>query len=371
MFLDDFMSWTRYAISVGWIFCIFRIPYEQTDSTNRHGTLSLVRNNPNPKIAKKSTYTKIPRRRRDVVQTIPTVILTPQSPLSLQIWQNVCSCQSERQVFRCEVDSVAAVEDVAPSVECRTSTTLTQARFPGAARDFFLPESTFQCRLSYGVCTSPCANTCINICAHVKDPVVVVRVWWFMETLTHPACTVGWVAQLRRSWLSPGYATRISHGRNPIGTIQLWKVLKKKKTTQIRACSTFQFIVLISLSYLLHLLFILQLYCPIGISPMGNLACFPGESQLRQSRATHPMRMLGVLVFPKSTELLTRTTGSLTCTQMLMHAISHRGVRTHVRESALKVDFARKIRCRTGELTLHQRMPVRRSTNWSSYIPSL
>ena len=43
-----------------------------------------------------------------------------------------------------------------------------------------------------------------HICAHVKDPVVHVRVWWIMETLKHSACTVGWVARLCRSWLSPG-----------------------------------------------------------------------------------------------------------------------------------------------------------------------
>ena len=42
-----------------------------------------------------------------------------------------------------------------------------------------------------------------------------------METLKHPACTLGWVARLCRSWLSPGKATRISHGRNPIWRIQL------------------------------------------------------------------------------------------------------------------------------------------------------
>ena len=70
----------------------------------------------------------------------------------------------------------------------------------------------------------PCAIACINICAHVKDPEVHVRVWWIMETLKHPACTVGWVAPLCRTWLSPRKATRISHGRNPIGTIQLQKV---------------------------------------------------------------------------------------------------------------------------------------------------
>ena len=92
-----------------------------------------------------------------------------------------------------------------------------QVRFLGAARDFS-PRVNFQCRLSYGVCTPLCAIACIYICAHIKDPVVHVRGWWIMESLKCPACTVGWVAQLCRSWLSLGKATRISHGRNPIGT---------------------------------------------------------------------------------------------------------------------------------------------------------
>ena len=43
----------------------------------------------------------------------------------------------------------------------------------------------FQCRISYGVFTLPCAIACIHICAHVKDPVVHVRVRWLMETHTH------------------------------------------------------------------------------------------------------------------------------------------------------------------------------------------
>ena len=53
-----------------------------------------------------------------------------------------------------------------------------------------------------------------------------------METLKHPACTVGWVARLCRTQLVfPGKATRISHGRNPNGTMQLFK---KKKTRRRR-----------------------------------------------------------------------------------------------------------------------------------------
>ena len=67
--------------------------------------------------------------------------------------------------------------------------------------------------------TPPCAIACINIRA--QDPVVHVRVRWIVETLKHQACTAGWVARLCRSCLSPGKPTRISHGRNPIRTIQL------------------------------------------------------------------------------------------------------------------------------------------------------
>ena len=35
-------------------------------------------------------------------------------------------------------------------------------------------------------------------------------------------------------------------------------------------------------------LFVFHLCCPNGISPMGNSSCFPGKSQLQQSRATQP-----------------------------------------------------------------------------------
>ena len=41
-----------------------------------------------------------------------------------------------------------------------------------------------------------------------------------MKTLKHPACTVGWVARLRRSWLFPAKSTRITLARNPNQTIQ-------------------------------------------------------------------------------------------------------------------------------------------------------
>ena len=110
--------------------------------------------------------------------------------------------------------------DVVHLVERRTGSPLTQVQFPGAARDFLSPDSTCSAD-SLSVLKPTCAIACINICAHVKDPAVRVRVRWIMETLKHPAYTVGWIARLCRSCLSPAKATRISHGRNNNGTIQL------------------------------------------------------------------------------------------------------------------------------------------------------
>ena len=106
--------------------------------------------------------------------------------------------------------------DVAQLVEHRTGTLPTQVRFPWAARDFSR-RVNFQCRLSQGVRTLPCAIACISICVHVKDPVVHARVRWIMETLKHLACTVGWVARLCRSWLCPEKETRISQDKIPLG----------------------------------------------------------------------------------------------------------------------------------------------------------
>ena len=68
-----------------------------------------------------------------------------------------------------------------------------------------LPESTFSSgSLSYDACVPPGSIACINICAHVEDPVVQVRGRWIIETLKQPAHTVGWVARLCSSRLSPG-----------------------------------------------------------------------------------------------------------------------------------------------------------------------
>ena len=80
-------------------------------------------------------------------------------------------------------------------VEHRIDSPLTQIRFPGAARDFS-PKVTFQCRLSNGVRTPPCAIACIYTCAHVIDSVIQVRIRWIIEPLKHPACIVGWAERL-------------------------------------------------------------------------------------------------------------------------------------------------------------------------------
>ena len=106
---------------------------------------------------------------------------------------------------------------------------------------------------------------------------------------------------------------------------------------------------------LLLLFYFLQLYCPNGIFPMRNLGCFPwGKPAATES---HCPTYCACWVFSVSIihQTLTWTTGSLTRAQVLMHAIAHGGVQTHIRESALKVGAGRKIPCRFGESYLHQR----------------
>ena len=94
---------------------------------------------------------------------------------------------------------------------------------------------------------------------------------------------------------------------------------------------------------------------PMEFLPWKIRVAFPRESQLRQSRATQPTVHVGCFCVSIIHRTRTWTTGSLTCAQMLMHAMARGGVRTHVRESALKVDSGRKIPCRTGESNLRQR----------------
>ena len=70
-------------------------------------------------------------------------------------------------------------------------------------------------------------TTCKRLCRRVHGPVVLVRIPWIMETLASPANTVGRVSRFCRRWLSPGRATRISHGRNRNGTAEDKRVVNR------------------------------------------------------------------------------------------------------------------------------------------------
>ena len=94
--------------------------------------------------------------------------------------------------------------------------------------------------------------------------------------------------------------------------------------------------------------------------------------QLRQIRATQHTMHAGCFRVSLMLRTLTWTTGSLTCAQMLMHEIAHGVVRTHVRESALKVDTGGKKSLSALENWICvSGVPVRLSTNWATSSPFL
>ena len=62
------------------------------------------------------------------------------------------------------------VGNVVQLVAHRIVTPLTQVRFPGPAKDFSPSQLSVQTLLRYPY--TPCAIACINICVHVKNPVV-------------------------------------------------------------------------------------------------------------------------------------------------------------------------------------------------------
>ena len=82
-------------------------------------------------------------------------------------------------------------------------------------RGIFLPVSVDLVQTLLQSPDTPVSTAYINICVHVKDPVVLVRVWWIIETLKHPACTVGWAVGLSQ------LAFPRESNRNPSGIIQL------------------------------------------------------------------------------------------------------------------------------------------------------
>ena len=104
----------------------------------------------------------------------------------------------------------------------------------------------------------------------------------------------------------------------------------------------------------------------MGFLPWEIWVAFPGRVSCDRVTLPNPRCMLGVLVFSIIQRTLTWTTGSLTslkCAQMLMHATAHRGVLTHIRESALKVNSGRKSLPALGNRTCVSSMTVGCSTN--------
>ena len=62
---------------------------------------------------------------------------------------------------------------------------------------------------------------------------------------------------------------------------------------------------------------------PLGFLQRQIRVAFPGESQLRQSRATQLRVHAGCFSVSIIHRTLTWTTGTLRCAQMLMHAVAH------------------------------------------------
>ena len=91
---------------------------------------------------------------------------------------------------------------------------------------------------------------------------------------------------------------------------------------------------------------------------------FPGESQLRQGRATQPTIHAGCFSVFRIHRTLTWTTGSLRWTQMLMHAIAHGGVRTPQERLHWKLTVGEKSLTAPRNRTCIDSLPVRCSTNW-------
>ena len=107
-----------------------------------------------------------------------------------------------------------------------------------------------------------------------------------------------------------------------------------------------------------------------GSSHGENRVAFPGESQLRQSRATQTRVHAGSVSASIFHPALTRTTGSLTCAQILMHTIAH-GVVGRPQQSALKVKghWGEKSLAAPVNRTCVNSVPVRCSTNWTISLP--
>ena len=105
-----------------------------------------------------------------------------------------------------------------------------------------------------------------------------------------------------------------------------------------------------TLHLLLYFFFLFLFYnctAPMGFLPWRIRVDFLGESILRQNRSIQPTVHAGCLSVSIIHRTLAWITGSLTCAQMLMHAIAHGGCSDTVTESALKADSGPRTACRS------------------------
>ena len=107
---------------------------------------------------------------------------------------------------------------------------------------------------------------------------------------------------------------------------------------------------------------------PMGFLPREIQVEFSGESQLRQSLATQPTEHAECFSVSIIHRTLTRTTGSLLCSQMKTHAIAHEGVCGHRKRvcSESRLWERKKSLAAPGNRTCVDSVPVRCSTNCAS-----
>ena len=100
--------------------------------------------------------------------------------------------------------------------------------------------------------------------------------------------------------------------------------------------------------------------------PWEIRVAFPGESQLRQSRATQSVVHAGCFSVSVIHRPLTWTTGSLTCTQMLKNANAHGRVRTPWKSLHWKLTLGEKSLAAPGNWTCLSSVPVQHYTDWAT-----
>ena len=105
---------------------------------------------------------------------------------------------------------------------------------------------------------------------------------------------------------------------------------------------------------------------PLEFLPWESRVAFPGKSLLRQGRATQPTVHAGCFSVSIIHRTLTWTTGSVTCAQMLMPVIAHKGVRTPLESLHWKLTLGEKALAAPGNRTCLSGVTLRRSSNWAT-----